>query len=198
MRPNRLDSCTSQSIVVLLLVVALPGCSCTPHPDVARSSDTSPSTKRPTEPTVNKRPAANPTPPTGSTQKSKNSQPQPAEPSPGKTANSRTGITGIASGAPDDVASPIGQEAISPADAFRQGTRLYDAALELERQKNTAEAFAKALRGWQLVRSHPNDPECARLEQQLLPLVERLGDAVNVKFQGGSPIRTVGKPTVIE
>ena len=198
MRQRRFSSYTSLTLLVLWHIVVLPGCSCTPRPDVARSTGNSPSTKQSNNPAVNDRPAANPTPPSDSTKSSRVSQPQSADPGPGRSANSRTGIAGIASGAQDDVASPIGQEAVSPADAFRQGTRLYDAALELERQRNTTEAFAKARCGWQLVRSHPDDPQCARLERQLLPLVERLGDAANAKFQGGSPIRTVGKPTVIE
>ena len=87
---------------------------------------------------------------------------------------------------------------MTASEALEQATRLRDSANDLERKGDAAEAFVKALRGWQLVRPHTEDAECIRLEQEMSLLVERLGEAANAKFQGGSPVRTVGKPTVIE
>jgi hypothetical protein len=82
--------------------------------------------------------------------------------------------------------------------AHQKASRLRDSAQDLARRGDAAEAFAKALRGWQLVRPHTEDPECVRLELELSLLVERLGEAANAKYQGGNPVRTIGKSTVIE
>lgn len=85
------------------------------------------------------------------------------------------------------------KEQMSPAEAHSKATSLEREAIDFEKQGRKAEAFERALEGWQLVRVHDEDAACCGLAQQLEPILERLGEAANT-----SKVRATGKPLQVQ
>jgi len=186
-----------QRILTLTVVaswVALPGCSCVPSPDRQQAAgtksgatdansiaakDDGAAKKRSKSPVSSSNVEGSGSSPAGSAGKN----------SAGVGNSERT------TGSPS--AGDQSPEQVSASEARARGASLFDKANRLEREQELVKAFESALEGWQLVRQHPGDAECGRLEQLLRPLVERLGEAVNASYRR-NPIHTSGKPTVIE
>lgn len=66
---------------------------------------------------------------------------------------------------------------LSLAQARQTAQSLQAKAERQEAAGDMAEAFLTATTAWELVRAHPDDAECQRLEGELFPLVQRCGEA---------------------
>ena len=60
------------------------------------------------------------------------------------------------------------------------------------------EAYAKALRAWQIVSQHPDDAACQQLQGELEVLLGPLGKRANLSASGDRPLRRRDQSTAIK
>jgi hypothetical protein len=60
------------------------------------------------------------------------------------------------------------------------------------------EAYAKALRAWQIVSQHPEDAACQQLQGELEALLAPLGKRANLNASGDRSLRRRDQPTAIK
>jgi hypothetical protein len=192
-------SFVSQCRLTLVIVVGLaaPGCSCTPTDPVHQaahrtSNDATSNDKRSASQTKQGQSTSAET--DGSKQASQgagSSGPRgdsatvttrdsaTTSASPSTSGNSSTTTSGRSSSITNSRSAgpPLAGPKLTPREAAQIGQAALESASKEERVGKTKQAFEKALRGYQVARTYRDDPACQQAAQDLLIMLERLGEA---------------------
>lgn len=131
---------------------------------------------------------------------------KPVSPSAGSTSNSnvtdgsrmpRTSESSSASRQSSHLPDDSGTPTLSPAECLRQAGELRREAESLA-ESEPGEAYAKALRGWQIVSQHAKDAGCQKLRADLEALMGPLGKRANQRAGVGSPVHRRNQSTAIQ